>query len=962
MNIQQPDTLFCTTQPLDWRGAPHHAFSILLGIDMHTGHVMAADTALAAAMQALPPGCRLDIGVPKQEAEWLLAGVISPRTKEGAVAEIRVGQSRRRFLILPSPDGTPVPLNWENTAFDAEGNPQGSRTPLVSDPALRHGVPACPLPLGAWPCRMKNMGTYDARWLKTRWPGLPDDADWRFFNEAQPQQRLPGGLRGDEEICLSGFRSDGREWCFRLPGARLTLEILRQQEQEWKAHAVHADTLWLFPGQAAALLYWHALVPCADEAASDIAAARLHLSPEQLESVPPPAPPEAAGTAAASADTPPRGEAVSSGMAAAAVTAAGMAAGAAAMTATTAASGSARTTQTNDSSAAEQTAQPMPPGGASSPVADTAAQPRSAAEIAAVMQAELTKGLPEINAALTEAGLPPLSPEQIEETRRHIETMSDLIAKVEAAPPPPPLEEQLRQAGIPDDRIAAINAALKLEVPDPAKYPDSASWQAASNAFLDEFSALLQPDEALRNSMSQMLHIMGPDGQTALRALAKNPPETTQGLLEQAGMRPDNAARLLDMLEDAPTEPEELVAYARTLEAAAGFPPGSVSERLQDYYTKIRELAAETGMEKPASVAASPVQQEQTARTETTSPAAETAPESAPEATSSANTAPADAEKAQASTPPPDTSGDAAAAPASRAAVLALLASGASLAGVCLAGLDLSGLRFDGQNLAGTDFSDASLRGASFVDADLSGAHLARADASDAVFLRTRLEGAQLQQLRAVDADFTDARLAGADAREADLSRCLFQGSQAADLHATQATFTQARLRDADFSGADMSGARLCAADLHGLKLDGARLVNADLSGAALNNGTQAPGADFSRASLTGSVWTGVTAPQAVFLQAAADNGSFTDCDLTGTRWDAVCARHADFSRSNLRGAQLQRANFFEASLRETRLHAADIRHASLYGADLYRLGLDDTTRLDGTDIGRTILAAVKKA
>lgn len=40
MDIQKPDTLFCATQPLDWRGAPHHAFSVLLGLDMRTGGVL----------------------------------------------------------------------------------------------------------------------------------------------------------------------------------------------------------------------------------------------------------------------------------------------------------------------------------------------------------------------------------------------------------------------------------------------------------------------------------------------------------------------------------------------------------------------------------------------------------------------------------------------------------------------------------------------------------------------------------------------------------------------------------------------------------------------------------------------------------------------------------------------------------------------------------------------------------
>ena len=935
MDIRKPDTLFCATQPLDWRGMPHHAFSVLLGLDMRTGGVLAADTALAAAMQALPSGCRLDVGIPKQEAEWLLAGVVTPRAREGAVVEIRVGRSRRRFLVAASPDGSPAPLIWEKTAFDTGSNPLGSRTPQISDPALPHNAPACPLPLGAWPCRMKNMGTYDARWLKTRWPGLPDDADWRFFNEAQPQQRLPDGLRGDEEIFLAGFFDDAPERRFRLPGARLRFEILRREDNVWKDHAVRADTLWLFPGQNTALLYWHALVPCADEAASDITAARFRLSPNALETVPPPAAPKET-------------DAVSPAMGATAA-AAGMAA---AVAASAAAPGTSDTAQS--AAPADAPSSPASNGASSdsSPSPAVSGTPAfSPTAFSAVMRENLAEDLPAINAALADAGLPPLSPEQIEETHRHIDALTAALAEAEAAPPPS-LEEQLRQAGIPEERIAAVNATLELELPDPSEHVDSASWQAASDAFLDRFSALLQPSEELRASMSRTLQLLGPDGEKELRALAGDMPDSPRELLQRGGMRPDNAERLLTMLEQAPDNPDELDAYARELEMAAGFPPDSVSGYLRRYREALRTLEGEAPA---APESSSPPSPEESGAT--------TASDAAPAAAATSERQPPHAARSVADISEPedaatDTATADSAAPPSRAAVMALLASGASLAGAVLAGADLSGLRLDRQNLAGADLSGARLRGTSFADTDLSEANLQEADAADAVFLRARLDKARLRQIRAADADFTGARLAGADARGADFSGALFQESHAAGLHAADAVFANARLRNADFSGSDLSGARLTGADMHALKLDSARLSGANLADASLNNGTRAPGADFSGTTLAGSVWSGVAAPQAVFQHATADNATFIGCDFTGTGWDAVRARHADFTRCSLRGASLQRADLFEASLREARLHAADVRNANLYGADLYRLGTDDATRLDGARIARTILAA----
>ena len=563
MEMIKPDTLFCASQPLDWRGTPHQAFSALLGIDLRTGGALAAEGALAAAMSALPPGCRLDAGIPKQEAEWLLAGTVTPQAREGSVIEIRVGKSRRRFLVKAAPDGKPVPLTWKVAAFDPAGNPLGSKdAPLLADPALPHGAPACPLPLGAWPCRMKGLGTYDARWLQNRWPGLPDDADWHFFNEAQPQQRLPGGLRGDEEIFLSSFGPETPEQHVRLPGVRLRLEVLRTGETEWKGQAIAADTLWLFPVERTALICWHALVPCADEKPSDIAAARFLLSPEQAASAPPPAAPAAN---VADAHIPAAEQATAAGPSMPGMSAAGMTAAAAA---TTVAAGAAAASAAKAGTAPDapgstpQEAAPAPPPGPA---------PRSQAELAANLHADLEESLPEFNAVLAQAGLPPLTPEQIAETRQHLDRLSAEAAALQASPPPPPLEEQLRQAGLSEERIAAVNAALDLELPDPTEYADAAAWQAASEAFLARFSALMQPSDSLTDTMSQTLRLMGPEGEASLKAMSGNLPNTPSAVLQKAGMSPAAADRLLELLDDAPDDLDALTAYATVLEAGAGF-------------------------------------------------------------------------------------------------------------------------------------------------------------------------------------------------------------------------------------------------------------------------------------------------------------------------------------------------------------------------------------------------------
>ena len=51
--------------------------------------------------------------------------------------------------------------------------------------------PACLAPVPPlWKQRWSKLGTYDARWQKTRWPYFPEDFDWAFFQCAPPAQQL----------------------------------------------------------------------------------------------------------------------------------------------------------------------------------------------------------------------------------------------------------------------------------------------------------------------------------------------------------------------------------------------------------------------------------------------------------------------------------------------------------------------------------------------------------------------------------------------------------------------------------------------------------------------------------------------------------------------------------------------------------------------------------------------------
>lgn len=317
MKIEKSPFLSCASQPLAHQGRLRQSVTIGLGFDLARSAPIPADQAWAAVIENLPESWCIDSGLPKKHAEWLLAGSAgtagrTPRSE--LTVEIEVGVSRRSFSIRGHyrEDGavslfSAMPLSWENTFGYPESpdNPLGhgelaGRNGRIYPPEVRDtrdaaNIPACPGPRGAWPCRMRNMGTYDGAWLKQRWPGPPDDCDWSFYNLAQPAQHLPSGLRGDEALRLTGLHHEHPVILSRLPGKSLSIFVDYAAAGSSRKVLPVLDTLWLFPNVQLGLLLWHALIPCKDEIATDIERLRLEMDsaePEPLADFPPELRPE----------------------------------------------------------------------------------------------------------------------------------------------------------------------------------------------------------------------------------------------------------------------------------------------------------------------------------------------------------------------------------------------------------------------------------------------------------------------------------------------------------------------------------------------------------------------------------------------------------------------------------------------------------------------------------------------
>ncbi len=154
--------------------------------------------------------------------------------------------------------------------------------PNLEDPGrLVDGPKANPDPvvIGAlpmmWPGRQRYAGTYGASYMEKRWPWLPEDFDWRFFQEAPPDQRLAEGFfRGDEPIEVEGLHPEHTHLRSRLPkiAPRVCIDYVPREGEApvWKEVVLKLDTVVWDAEIGKLLCTWRGVVEVPSETLEEI--------------------------------------------------------------------------------------------------------------------------------------------------------------------------------------------------------------------------------------------------------------------------------------------------------------------------------------------------------------------------------------------------------------------------------------------------------------------------------------------------------------------------------------------------------------------------------------------------------------------------------------------------------------------------------------------------------------------
>ncbi|MCC6312129.1 MAG: DUF2169 domain-containing protein, partial [Trueperaceae bacterium] len=238
MKVFKPLSVSVLTRPFEFRDRKMLGVSGLVFVELGESASVFPEMQLWPFWATRPEaGMPLDEGIVLNRAEYLLSAVAHPHGTDGraCAVEARVGSLSKRLLVYgdrhwdgaspskPEPFAA-LPLTWAR-AYGGEGfadNPLGRGfAPSDKDDVRRHWLPnvedprqpiASPRdrvpPTGfgpidpMWPQRLRHQGTYDDAWLKTQFPAVAADTDWRAFNRAPEDQQQAQPFTGTEEYAF----------------------------------------------------------------------------------------------------------------------------------------------------------------------------------------------------------------------------------------------------------------------------------------------------------------------------------------------------------------------------------------------------------------------------------------------------------------------------------------------------------------------------------------------------------------------------------------------------------------------------------------------------------------------------------------------------------------------------------------------------------------------------------------
>ena len=182
--------------------------------------------------------------------------------------------------------GPKYPYNPVGRGFRTDAMPN---LEVPGDHALKYTAEAQPAGFSpippSWPQRSSKLRGPDGQWRRHRWPWLPEQFDYSFFNAAPPDQWIDGFFRGDESLQFENMHPEHAVYTTRLPGMRARCVVTKRHSDDASPPAslgevpLSLDTLWVDMDQEKLTIVWRGRTPVRSVKLRDVESLLVLLEP-----------------------------------------------------------------------------------------------------------------------------------------------------------------------------------------------------------------------------------------------------------------------------------------------------------------------------------------------------------------------------------------------------------------------------------------------------------------------------------------------------------------------------------------------------------------------------------------------------------------------------------------------------------------------------------------------------------
>lgn len=925
--------------------------TVLWGFRLDTGHNVLEPHVWEAIGKLLEAGQPFDQAMPKGRPEFLVSGSFyAPGGKpvSGGSVGVTVGGVSKVLSVSGDrywrPWGMSRPEPFSEMPIDyrhAFGGEKFARNPLgkgdapvpgeegeihplpnveyassaVSSPGSKP-APAAYDHLGVmWEQRLRHSGTYNDQYLRDAFLGLPDDIDWRYFNDAAEDQWFDADLRGDEPFDIRNMHPEHPHVTGQLPGIRGRCFVEQAVVGEDTTTRIReiplkADTVWLFPGQMMGVVMARGTIEVAEDDGSDIL--NLLLAAENQADSPRPAQ-HYISELRKRADLE---------------------------------QGFRYLLQTGPLLPLDCTTE-FEELGASNSDAEESAVSANMEQFSKAQQAKLSDDIEansnEVVAELEKRGLaePATGKLDLSKLASGAETESADEVQIKAL-----LARILPGVGDdpgkldPSKMLADLDFAKFAELDDYLKSITNRELVAAKEkleASKEQVGQQLDPAQAAetRNAIDQQVHhldelIAGNAVVSAVQPLPRPERELHAQIDAQFKQLNEQKSNLEASLQSDKEANVHAMAQLGQIEQAWE----DAQHRMTSAIDQLRDQHRITAQYLDPASSPHPGQEPQIA-----------------ENLLSAH------RKGE-----PTAGGDYAFV---------------DLSGQNLRGIDLSGARLEYANLSGCDLTESDLTGAVLTHAVLDHAcfrhvcldeaNLGRCQMEGTVFEHCKMTGVILSFAKLRGSEFDDCDLRGGlmPIQEVQFKDCAFNRVRLDEHTFLDCGFSNCTLSDSTLNKVVMINPELAGSVFTRCELNGASLLMAKAEGVAfkecqmrnsrLMGGCRLTGADFSGSLLDESTLRDASLAHAIFTGASINQSDFSGVEASDACFDRIVGRKSLWYKAELQSATFRRADLMEASLHKARLQEADFSYGSLYEANLLQVTLSNT-RFHGCIMSRTLL------